>query len=488
LLHGWREVETPALLLIAAGGGWFAWRTWRARTRWRALEPGLRIVACLALGGLVLAQEGWFRWQQYQVLQARPAMKIIGRHFVVGFRNFDEVRPLAERGLIGGIYLTRRNLRGQSIGSLRGHIDALQDSRRRAGLPPLFVMADQEGGEVAHLSPLIEALPALSSLASAPEPERLEERAYVYGERQGREMAALGINMNLSPVVDLKPPKGGHWLDMRTLIDRRAIAADPLIVTRIAAAYGAGLQANGILPTVKHFPGLGRVQADTHLVEASLSLDDDQRARDWLPFREVTARTGAAMMLAHVRLTDIDPELPVSLSRKLVQDVLRGQGREGWNYQGLLITDDLNMLSVYQDGIGRAAGKALDAGVDLVLVSYDPDQYYRALYAAANSWRNGGIDSGREVESISRLEAHWRARSTQEPSDETRASMAMNRAAATGQPRTRIESSVRAVADVAGGISPHERENGAAVSPRLRYQSTRSTSPSERPRKRSPMV
>jgi beta-N-acetylhexosaminidase len=413
LLYAWRRAETPLLLLIALGAGWLAWRAWRSRPGWAGrLEPGLRLFACLLLVSLVIGQEGRFRWQKYQVEQAGAAMRIIGKHFVVGFRDFAELYPLAERGLIGGIYLTRRNLAGQDAASLRKHIDDLQALRHRAGLPPLFVMADQEGGEVAHLSPLIEPLPALSSLV-AQGMDKLEERAYAYGKRQGRDMAALGINMNLSPVVDLKPAEKSHWLNLRTLIERRAIAGDPAIVARVASAYGAGLQASGILPTVKHFPGLGRVQADTHLARASLTLGAGKQASDWLPFREVTARTGAAMMLAHVCLTDIDPERPASLSRKLIDGVLHKAGGASWDYQGLLITDDLNMLAVYQDGIGRAASQALDAGVDLVLVSYDPDQYYRALHAAASSWRNGGIDSLREVNSATRLERYWQKRASE---------------------------------------------------------------------------
>jgi beta-N-acetylhexosaminidase len=318
------------------------------------------------------------------------------------------VTPLAERGLIGGIYITKRNLRGESVQSLRQRIDGLQEARCRAGLPPLFVMADQEGGDVTHLSPLIEPLPALSDLL-ADGAENLEARARAQGERQGSALAALGVNMNLAPVVDLKPTEKEDWLNLHTRISRRAISADPWTVARVASAYGAGLVASGIQPTVKHFPGLGRVRGDTHLVKASLSSDPVAQAADWLPFREVTARTGAAMMLAHVRLPDIDPRMPASLSRALVQDVLRKKDGEGWNHQGLLITDDLNMMAVYTDGIGRAAAAALDAGVDLVLVSYDHDQYYRALHAAADAWRRSGIDAGREAESARRLDAHWEA-------------------------------------------------------------------------------
>ncbi|MDR2638065.1 MAG: hypothetical protein LBB55_06985, partial [Zoogloeaceae bacterium] len=359
LLYVWRGAETPLLLLAGICGACFAQRALRRAARWRGrLEAGMRFALCLLLLCLTAWQEGVFRWQQYQVLQGGGAMERMGRHFVVGFRDFDEVMPLAERGLIGGIYITRHNLRGESAQSLRQHIDELQTARARAGLPPLFVMADQEGGKVSHLSPLIAPMPALADLLAAGM-ENLEARARAQGERQGRDLAALGVNMNLSPVVDLKPSRKKDWPDAYTRIERRAIAADPWIVTRVASAYGAGLAASGVQPTVKHFPGLGRVRGDTHLVEASLPLDPVERAADWLPFREVTARTGAAMMLAHVRLPDIDPHAPASISRALVQGVLRKQGGEGWNYQGLLITDDLNMGAVYAGGVGRAAASAL---------------------------------------------------------------------------------------------------------------------------------
>ncbi|MDR3212453.1 MAG: hypothetical protein LBT71_00825 [Azoarcus sp.] len=404
LLYFWRGVETPVLLLAGGAGAWFAQRALCGAARRRnRLEAGARLVVCLLLLGLTVGQEGWFRWQQFRVRQGDVSMVCIGRHFVVGFRDFDEVKPLAERGLIGGIYITARNVRGESVQSLRRRIDELQAARARAGLPPLFVMADQEGGEVSHLSPLIEPLPALADLLAGGE-ENLEARARAQGERQGHALATLGINMNLAPVLDLKSDVKEDWLNLHTKISRRAIAADPQIVARVASAYSEGLIASGIQPTVKHFPGLGRVRGDTHLVKASLETDPVARAADWLPFREVTARTDAAMMLAHVRLPDIDPRAPASLSRPLVQGILR----EGWNYQGILMTDDLNMMAVYADGIGRAAAAAVDAGVDLVLVSYDHDQYYRALYAAAGAWRNGGIDAGREAGSGKRLEAYWK--------------------------------------------------------------------------------
>jgi beta-N-acetylhexosaminidase len=406
--YTWRGLETPGLVLAACVGAWFARRAQRnASGWWRKLEAGLRFTGFLLLLGLTAGQEAWFRWQQHQVLEESASMRLMGRHFVVGFRNFEELKPLAKGGLIGGIYITSRNLSGETASSLRAKIDELQSLRRDAGLPPLFVMADQEGGKVSHLSPMLEHMPGLATLVADGQ-EGLEERARAYGQQQGRALAAVGVNMNLSPVVDLKIKQKGAWINLYTQIERRAIDSDPAVVTKVASAYSEGLLANGILPTVKHFPGLGRIQGDTHLVKTSLKSEPAERAADWMPFREVTAQTGAAMMLGHVHLPDIDPKWPASASRALVQDVLRKA--DGWNFQGILITDDLNMGAVYADGIDRTAISGLNAGVDLLLVSSDLDQYYRALYAVARMWRAGGIDTDRELASAKRLDKYWEDR------------------------------------------------------------------------------
>ncbi|MDR1063279.1 MAG: hypothetical protein LBL48_04995, partial [Azoarcus sp.] len=133
LFHFWRGLELPVLLLAGGGGAWFALRALRgaksAGSRQGKAEAGLRLAVCLSLLILVAGQEGCFRWQRFQVLQGGVAVERMGRHFVVGFRNFDEVTPLAERGLIGGIYITKRNLRGESVQSLRQRIDGLQEAR-----------------------------------------------------------------------------------------------------------------------------------------------------------------------------------------------------------------------------------------------------------------------------------------------------------------------------------------------------------------------
>lgn len=393
-----RAFETPLLIAAgAAGMGLFALR--RANQRCGNRERGLLAALLLTVIILACGNEITFRRQRNEVLAADGGMRQLGQHFIVGYTSFAEVAMLAERGLIGGIYLGRGNVRGRTLAAIRSEIDALQELRQRAGLPALLIAADQEGGAVAHMTPPLMQRPSLATLVAGGTDATLEIRAHTYGEAQGRELAALGINLNLGPVADLNPMNGGSLFDTHTRIAQRAIAADPALVTRITRSYGAALLAQGVRPTLKHFPGLGQVTTDTHHFPASLSTPVERLVRsDWKPFR-VAAQSGAAIMLAHVVLPEIDPILPASLSLAVVQGVLR----RSLNHQGLLLTDDLNMGAVFRLGIDHAAIAALNAGVDMLLISYDPDQYYRAMHGAAHALRQGNLDLGQLARSRRRI-------------------------------------------------------------------------------------
>lgn len=309
-----------------------------------------------------------------QAAEREPArMAALGEHLVIGYDDSAEVRELARRGLIGGVFVTKHNIVGKTSTQLRAELDGFQDVRRRAGLPPLLIATDQEGGAVSRLSPLVPYQPPLASLANAPD---AEQRTAEYGSRQGRALAELGINANFSPVVDLKPEHPPDPSDRHTRIAERAIAADPGIVSGVALAYSRALVSQGVMPTLKHFPGLGNVVGDTHRNSAHLTTPLAQlMARDWLPFRYVLDHVPAMLMVSHVTLDAIDPSAPASLSRS----VLTGLLREHWQYQGVLISDDLSMAAVYDRGLCHASLAAINAGQDLLLISYDWRKYYSVM-------------------------------------------------------------------------------------------------------------
>ncbi|VIO77334.1 glycoside hydrolase family 3 N-terminal domain-containing protein [Bradyrhizobium ivorense] len=348
----------------------------------------LIVLWCLPLLGITVSR-ATLVLRERSILEAEPALaRTLGQHFIVGYSSFDEVARLAERGLIAGVYVTRHNLAGRTADELKAEIAALQDKRRAAGLPPLVVAADQEGGIVSHLAPPLTRLPALASLAELNEDQQ-KAKAEEFGRIHGQELASLGINVNFAPVLDLRPEAKRNRLDFNTLISQRAISDDPAKVGAIATAYIRGLESAGIGATVKHFPGLGRVRADTHHFRADLDTPvDELEATDWRPFRDLLSTTHARVMVGHVAVSALDPGRPASHSKAVIDGLIRKR----WNYQGIVMTDDLVMGAIYQHNVCTAVVEALNAGVDLLLVAYDGLQFYRLFACASDAAERNALD------------------------------------------------------------------------------------------------
>ena len=371
------------------------------RGRWHSLAGKLLVMLWCLPPMLMAVAHLSFELRKHDVLSAGVTeARQLGPHFMVGYSSFPEVARLAEQGLIGGVYVTRHNIRGRSVDALRAEIAALQDKRRAAGLPPLIVAADQEGGIVGHLAPPLTKVPALATLAGLA-PDDQQTKAEEFGRIHGRELAGLGVNLNLAPVLDLKPPLRRNRLDFHTLIGQRAIATDPVVVSTIASAYVSGLEASGVGATLKHFPGIGRVRTDTHHFSANLNTPvRELEATDWLPFREVLSHSHSALMVGHITLTAVDPDHAASHSKRVVDGIIRDK----WGYQGLVMTDDLVMGAIYQHDVCKAVVEAINAGVDLLLVAYDGAQFYRIFGCALDGSRQGKLDAAMLRASAARLE------------------------------------------------------------------------------------
>jgi len=381
------------LVLIRRG----AWRCGRATNR------VLVVLWCVPVVALMWTQTR-FALDKADVLGTDPAVAhLLGRHFVVGYAAPEEAAVLAEKGLIAGVYVTRHNARGRTAADLKAEIAGLQVRRSGAGLPPLIVAADQEGGIVAHLAPPLPRQPALATLADLL-PDGRESRAEAFGRSQGEALAGIGVTLNLAPVLDLRPRWTRNRFDFHTLIRQRAISDDPAIVSAIGLGYVRGLEASGVRAAVKHFPGLGRVAADTHHFSARLETPRAElEATDWRPFREVLAGSNAALMVGHVRLAAIDPDRPASHAQRVLDGLLRKQ----WNYQGVIITDDLVMGAIYGGEVCKAVVEALNGGADLLLVAYDGAQFYRIFGCAKQALARGELDLAMLRASEARLQ-HWR--------------------------------------------------------------------------------
>ena len=329
--------------------------------------------------GITTAAEARFRVIRSEVLAAPPAdLARIGRHILIGIDEPYEAKKLIDAQAISGIFVTRRNARGKNAARLGEMIRSLDAQHRARGGAALWVTADQEGGVVQRLSP---PLPRQSSLASIvrknKDPIVREAAVRAYATAQAKSLAAVGVNVNFAPVVDIDFGLKNHG-DRYTRISRRAISSDPATVADAARWYCEALWAEGVRCTRKHFPGLGRVFADTHIREATLASPIDTLiASDWVPFESRDPVRPDWVMVGHMRLAALDPKMPASASRAVIGK-LRGLG-----HNGIIVTDDFSMGAIQRSplGIGGAAVASLNAGVDLILISYDSDQIYLALHA-----------------------------------------------------------------------------------------------------------
>jgi beta-N-acetylhexosaminidase len=189
--------------------------------------------------------------------------------------------------------------------------------------------------------------------------------------------------------------------DRHTRIRERAISDDPAVVVEVARYYCRGLREAGVHCTLKHFPGLGGVFEDTHLEAGHLHAPlTTLENGDWIPFRALMGGN-TFTMLSHAKLTALDAERPVSFSPAVVTGLLR----QTWGYDGVLITDDFSMGAVYgaKEGVAAASIAALDAGVDLILIAYDPAQYFPVMAAVLAASRDGSLRPAVLAQSTRRL-------------------------------------------------------------------------------------
>ncbi|MCC7268888.1 MAG: beta-N-acetylhexosaminidase [Caulobacteraceae bacterium] len=259
---------------------------------------------------------------------------------------FRDVKPW-------GFILFKRNV--ETPDQVRGLIDALRDCVGRADAP---VLIDQEGGRVQRLGPPNwRRYPPGRAYGDLASNDMLMRREITrLGARLlAHDLAALGINVDCVPVLDVPAPDGHE------VIGDRAYGDTPEQVALLGRAAAEGLIAGGVLPVIKHIPGHGRARADSHLalpvVEASY---EELAARDFPPFRVLSDMPMA--MTAHVVYEAIDRKRPATTSKKAFKQVIRGD----LGFEGLVMSDDLSMKALDGDFIERARA-SLAAGCDVVL-------------------------------------------------------------------------------------------------------------------------
>jgi beta-N-acetylhexosaminidase len=293
-----------------------------------------------------------------------------------GGREPDWIRVALTDGLAGV------TLYGMNIEDHR-QLAALT-ARLRTATPEPVIAIDEEGGDVTRISHQAGSdYPGNAALGAI---DDVELTRSVYAAL-GADLAALGVNLNLAPAVDVNTAAGNP------VIGTRSFGADPDLVARHAAAAVTGMQSAGVAACAKHFPGHGSTTQDSHLVlatvDAPLSL---LHARDLPPFEAAIAAGVRAIMPGHLLVPELTGDLPASLSRRAQTDLLRGE----LGFTGVIVSDGLEMQAVSERyGIPEAAVRAVMAGTDLLCLGREQDQLTllavkAALMAAVRSGRLPG--------------------------------------------------------------------------------------------------
>ena len=265
-------------------------------------------------------------------------------------------------------------------------------SRERIGLTP-FLCVDEEGGSVARISGVegfgIEGFPDMNEVGASGDPEQ----ARSIGTEMGQYLRDLGFNVDFAPVADVLTNSEN------TVVKYRSFGSDPETVTAMTAAFTQGLQSQGVLGCYKHFPGHGGTAADSHqgyaYADATL---EDLRQTDLVPFRDGAERQVPFIMVGHISLPGATAEdLPASLSREMVTGILR----EELGYEGIVITDGMNMGAISQNySSADGAVLAFEAGVDMILMPVSFREAYHGILEAVES---GRISRERLDESLRRI-------------------------------------------------------------------------------------
>ena len=286
----------------------------------------------------------------------------IGQLLVAGFWGTTpspEIIDLIRNHHIGGIILFSRNVQdAQQVLELTQRLQVIAlRARHRA---PLLIAIDQENGMVQRLGRGTTLFPgnmALGAIGS-------EQVVYNVAQAAGRELKALGINMNLAPVVDVNNNPANP------VIGVRSFGEDPHEVARLAAAAVRGYRAAGVISDLKHFPGHGDTAVDSHLALPTISSTLERlEAIELVPFKSGIEAGTDSVMIAHISFPALTHQeaLPATVSPALVRGLLR----EKLGFDGVIISDCMEMNAVAETiGTERAAVMALQAGVDLVLVSH----------------------------------------------------------------------------------------------------------------------
>jgi beta-N-acetylhexosaminidase len=281
-------------------------------------------------------------------------METAGQRIMLGFDGIDlndDLRHLIKDFGAGGLILFKRNI--ETPDQVKALCESCRAYAKACGLPPLFIAVDQEGGTVARLRE------PFTLFKGNPYIETLEDARH-FAAVTARELKSIGVNMNFAPVLDVA---GDHE---DSIMRGRAFKGSPERVAVLGTEVIRTFQKNGILAVAKHFPGIGRTIKDSHFFLPVLDIElPVLEASDLIPFMAAKDEGVSGIMLSHILYPRLDESWPASLSPSIAKDLLRDR----IGYEGLVMTDDLDMKAIQKD-IETCIRQILASGIDMALICH----------------------------------------------------------------------------------------------------------------------
>lgn len=312
----------------------------------------------------------------------------VGQLLMIGIHGKtlnDDAKFMLNEYRVGGIILFDRNM--ESKDQVKSLITDINKTGKSAGLTPLFIGIDQEGGSVARMEDQLIKVPPAEEVGKEP-----IEQAVSLAKQSGTELKDLGFNINFAPVADLGLTYG------------RSFSTNPDEVVRYASAVGKAYDEAGLWYSYKHFPGIGKtdvdLHADTSVVPVSKETLLNEDTKVFVDLIKQSKPNTYAIMVSHAMYPQIDPDHPSSLSKVIITDWLR----KDMGYNGVVVTDDMDMGALAKHyTFGDMAVQSILAGSDILLVCHEYEHMQEAYNGLMKAVKDGRISKERLDESVKRI-------------------------------------------------------------------------------------
>ena len=313
----------------------------------------------------------------------------IGQLIITGFNGSeynDDMDRLINEYKVGGVILFARNIEdsNQMIDLTR----ALQENNNNL---PLFISIDEEGGRVSRLPDDVEKFPSAFTIGLIND----QQTAYENGKEIGYTLKRLGINLDYAPVLDI------YSNENNTVIGDRAFSTEESIVSTMGIATMEGIEDADIIPVVKHFPGHGDTEVDSHyglpIVYKTL---EELRNFEFIPFVKAIESGCDVIMVSHIILNEVDSSNPASLSKIVISDLLR----KDMGFDKVVITDDMSMGAITSImSIEEACIKSIEAACDILLLGNAYEEIEQVINSIKLKLYNGEISEEQINKSVKRI-------------------------------------------------------------------------------------